>query len=354
MEENLESIWQDYGLEKLQQGIGSLFPEFKISLSELLQKVMTGDVIGAVTGLLEESAGSIRMQMTGLRNILLWLVLLGIAAAVLTHFAEIFDQHQVADLGYYFMYLLFLTILFQCFIQTADIAEKLMKNIILFMQLMFPTYLIAVGVTSGMTTVNAYSQLMSLMIYGVEQILCRGVTRLVYVYVVLSVVNCIWAEDKLNMPAGLLKKGISFLWKASIGTVTGISIFQTLITPVIDSAKSSVWQKAISALPGIGNVSEGVLELIIGSAVVIKNSIGVVMLLLLLILCVAPLLKIYLIVWILRLAAAVVGMVSDKRLAVCTDQMSEGCMMMLKTAATAMLLFLIVISIIASASNRGF
>lgn len=58
-----------------------------------------------------------------------------------------------------------------------------------------------------------------------------------------------------------------------LGVVTGISLFQSLITPVVDSLKNSAVEKAVSVLPGIGNAADGVLELALGSAVVIRNSV---------------------------------------------------------------------------------
>lgn len=354
MEVNVEDIWLEYGLDSLQQGLEGLFPQYSISFSEVLRKVMGGDILGAVGLLYEGSIGGILQELSGLRDILLWLLLLGIASSILTHFIEIFDRHQIADLGYYFMYLLFVVVLFRCFMQTAEIARETISNIVLFIQLMIPTYLLAVGVATGTTTVGTYAQLLTLIVYGVEQILSGWALNMVSVYVVLSMVNGIWIEEKLSLLVELISKLISLILKAALGVVTGVSIFQTLITPVIDSAKSSALQKALSVIPGLGNMTEGVVELVLGSAVVIKNSIGVVMLLLLLMICAAPLIKICVIAWLLRLAAALLGMVSDKRLVGCTQRMGEGCMMMFRTAATAMLLFLIIISVIATATNRGF
>ena len=350
----MESIWQDYGFDKLQEGMKSLFPKYSISLWDVLEQVLAGDIFGALEVLYEGTIGGVLEQLGGLRNILLWLLLLGIASSILTHFVEIFDRHQIADLGYYFMYLLFVMILFQCFTQTAEIARETMESIVLFIEMMIPTYLLAVGVSTGTTTVSAYSQLLMLIVYVVELVLSGWVRNFISVYVVLSMVNGIWIEEKLSLLVELISKLISFVLKAALGIVTGMSIFQTLITPVIDSAKSTVLQKALSAIPGIGNMTEGVAELVLGSAVVIKNSIGIVLLLLLVVLCAAPLLKIYIIAWLLRLAAALLGMISDKRLVACTNYIGEGCMMMFRTAGTAMLLFVIVISVVATATNRGF
>lgn len=354
MEPDLKGVWQDYGLEELQNGLDNLFPEYHISMEQVLEKVLAGDLLGVIGDFFMSGAEGFFQQLSGFRNIFIWLLLLGIAASVMTHFVEVFHKHQIADLSYYFMYLLFVAVLFRCFTEVAEVVGRVMENIILFIQLMVPTYLLAVGVTTGTTTVSAYSQLLVLVIYGVQQVLGKGVVNMVSVYVVLSMLNGIWIEERLSLLADFVKKIITLILKAALGVVTGISVFQTLITPVIDSAKSSLLQKAVSSIPGIGNLSEGVVELVIGSAVVIKNSIGVVILLLLVLICAAPMLEIFCMGWILRLAAAVLGLISDKRLVECTNRVGEGCMLLFRLAGTALVLFLIIIAVLATATNRGF
>ena len=106
-------------------------------------------------------------------------------------------------------------------------------------------------------------------------------------------------------------------------------------------------RKALSALPGGGNLAEGVTELMIGSAVLIKNSMGVFLLLVLLAGSILPLLKILLAAGAVKLGAAVAGIVSDKRLSGCTDRVGEGCLLLFRCVFTAMALFLIVIAVVA-------
>ena len=124
-----------------------------------------------------------------------------------------------------------------------------------------------------------------------------------------------------------------------------------MITPVLDSVKTSAVEKALSALPGIGNAADGLLELAVGSAVVIRNSIGVLLLLLLLAVCAAPLLEILFTAFLIKCAAAFMGIVSDKRVTNCTDRMGNAGMFLFRTAGTAMLLFLITLALLATGSK---
>lgn len=349
----LDEIWQEYGMDNLQEGMNSLFPQNGISFEELLLQVMSGDVIGALSNFLKGNIAGMADGLLGMKNILVWLVVLGVISALLTHFVEIFDKHQVADLSFYFVYLLLSAVLLKCFVQISQSAYNLMENIVLFVKLLVPTYLLAVGVATGPTTVNSYYQILLLLIYGVESILTGVVLPLIYSHVILSVVNGIFSEEKLSLFVELLKKTIGWILKAILGVVTGLSLFQSVISPAVDSMKAAALQKAVAAVPGVGSAAKGIVELAVGSAVIIKNSIGVVLLILLLGLCAVPLLEIFFTAFLIKCAAAFMGIISDKRITACTNHTGDAGIMLFQAAGTAMLMFLICISIVAVA-NTGF
>ena len=350
---NTESIWEEYGFDELQQGLDRLFPAYKFSCNELLERLWQGDLLGCLTGLMQGGVRGMLSHADSLKNILIWMLVLGLASSLISHFAEIFDKNQIADLSFYFLYLLFMTVLLNCFQEAVVVTMQLLENVVLFMKLMIPTYMLAVGVTSGVGSVSVAYQIMLGLIYIVEHFLQVGVLPLIQIYTVLIMMNGIWVEEKLSLLMELFKKAIETMLKAFMGLVTGVSVFQSMFAPVLVTIKSTALQKIISAIPGIGNVAEGAMELMLGAAGVIKNSIGILAMLLLLTICTAPLLYIFGMAWVLRIAAALLGLVSDKRLTACSDQMGEACMLLFRTALSATVLFLISISVIALTTTKG-
>lgn len=348
---DMDVLWQDYGLDRLEEGMHTLFPQNTLSLDHLIAQVMQGDVLGALEGLFTGVITDFTSQLAGMRNVFVWLLVLGIVSALMTHFVEIFDRHQVADVGFYFMYLLFTVVLLRCFYLAADTAVTALENVILFIRLMIPAYLISVGISTGTVTAAASTEMMLLVIYGIQNLLLDVLVPLIYSMCMMVVVNGVWAEEKLSLLIDLLEKGIGWVLKGAIGVITGLSIFQALITPVVDSVKTSVLQRILSAVPGIGNAADGVVEMVLGSAVMIKNSIGVVLLILFLVMCAAPLLKIAVIAVMLKCAAAFMGIVSDKRITACANRTGDAGLLLLRTAGTGMMLFLISIAVI-TAANR--
>ena len=140
--------------------------------------------------------------------------------------------------------------------------------------------------------------------------------------------------------------------KGAVGIITGFSIFQSLITPVVDSARKTGLQKLVAAIPGVGGAADGVVELVLGSASLIKGSVGTVLLILLLLLCATPLVKIGVIAGILKCAAAFMGIVSDKRITSCADRTGDAGILLFRTVGTAMLLFLISVAVITASGGR--
>lgn len=351
---NVEQIWEEYQLNSLEGQLANLFPSAKWSLKDMFARILTGDILGGISDTLQCIMEELVAEVYSFRTLFVWILILGIVAALISHFISIFDNHQIADIGFCFTYLCVVAVLSRCFVTTMAVATQVMENIVSFIRVFVPAYFLSVGVATGSVTSAAGYQLVLLIIYMVEHVLITLVLPLISGYVLLTVVNGLWIEEKLGLLAGGIEKAIRFLLKAAIGLVTGISAFQSMITPAIDSVKATALHKTIAAIPGIGDAADGVMDVVLGSAVLIKNGIGVVLLLLLVGVAAVPLLKIFFVSFLLKAAAAVLGIVSDKRIVSCTDKVGNGSRLLFQTAGTALLLFMLTISIAAYTTNRGF
>ena len=109
----------------------------------------------------------------------------------------------------------------------------------------------------------------------------------------------------------------------------------------------------MSALPGIGGLTDGKFGMVIGSAVLVKNSIGIYITLVLIVLCGVPLLKLALLACVIKLSAAVIGIVSDRRMTGCANRVGDGNLMLFKIALASVGMFVIQIAIITYTVGRN-
>ena len=330
----------------INEGMDRLCPGVKLDGTELLKMVMEGRSGEAFRQLLAQIGDSLTGELGGIRQILIYILVLGVVSALFAEFSDLFAGEQIAQAGFYFLYLFLMVVLTKVFLFVSEVASGAVENIVLFIQLFIPTYTIAVGAAQGTAAAAYYYQLMLLLAYLVESFLNKVLIPLIYSYVMLALLNGLWSEEKLSLLLDFIAKGVGFALKVSLGTVTGLSFVQAVIVPVASGLRISAMRKAISAIPGIGGVAEGMTELMLGSAVLIKNSMGVLFLVLIAGACILPLLKILVVTGVVKLGAAVTGIVSDKRISACTDRVGEGCFLLLRCVFTAVALFVIVIAVI--------
>lgn len=333
-------------MSSIDQGVEELFPGMNIDASELLSMIMQGKILEALKALVGQVKDSLANEMGGIRQVFIYILILGVVSALFSGFSDLFVGQQIAQAGFYFLYLFLMVILTKVFLVVSEVAVAAVENIVLFVKLFIPTYFMAVGAAQGAASAVYYYQMMLIIAYLVESFLNNVLIPFIYSYVMLALLNGLWAEEKLSLLLEFIEKGIILALKISMGAVTGLSLVQAVIVPVASQLKISAMRKAVSAIPGIGGVAEGVTELVLGSAVLIKNSMGVLLLVLLLGACILPLLKILIVTGTVKLGAAITGIVSDKRIAACTDRVGIGCLLLLRCVFTSMALFIIVIAVV--------
>ena len=168
---DIASLWNEYGMEELNKNLSKFFPDIEWNMRDLFEQIVSGDVWGAMVHFTKQFFSSIGQQAEGLKSLVVWLLLLGIVSALFARFGDIFESRQISELSFYFLYLLLISILVRGYMEMADIAGQAVENIVLFMQLFIPTYLVAIGASSGSATAYGYYQVIMLLLYAIEKLM---------------------------------------------------------------------------------------------------------------------------------------------------------------------------------------
>lgn len=345
-------VWDEMDMDMIALDFGQLFPGFTFDGEKVLGLIMQGKLWEAVKALAGGITGVINAQKGELRTLFLTILILGIVAALFSEFADLFKNHQVSDLAFYFVYLLLIAVLLKFFVSAAGTVREILDGVTTFIRLYIPTYMVAVGSVSGLASASAYYHLLLIVVYLIEWGYLSILLPAVYGYVLLTVINGIWMEEKLALLLELIEKMIGGSIKVTLGVITGFSLLQAMISPVIDSLHASALKKAVSVIPGVGGLTESMFEMVAGSAVLVKNSIGIYITLVLILLCSVPLLKLALLAGIIKLSAALIGIVSDKRMVNCANRVGDGNVMLLKIALSSVGMFVIQIAIITCTTGK--
>ena len=230
-------------------------------------------------------------------------------------------------------------------------VESGIRNITAFMGVFYPVYFLAVAVAKGSVTGVAFYNLVLFLIYAVEIIIGNVLLPMVRVYMIIRILNFLGPEDMLEKLSEFLEIVIRWTLKTALACVIGANLIQGMISPAIDTVKRSTVLKGAEAIPGIGNLLGGMTEVALGTAVLVKNGIGMAGAVICIALCVIPLVQTAGTALLYKLAAAMIQPVSDERVTGCVEAVGEGCQILMQIVFTVGVLFLLTIAIVAAVTN---
>lgn len=346
-----EQLLSDFSFEEIDNSLHSLFPEKKLDFGDTVTALMNGEMTASKELIIQLISDQISYEFRYNRKNLVHVLLIAVIAAVFTNFSNAFQNKQVSETSFYVMYMLLLTMCLNSFQVAVSGIEGKIGQLLEFMKVLCPAYFMAVAVAAGPNTSIVFYNIVLFLIYLAELIIVRFLLPLINVYIMVQVLNHLSGEDYLSQLAELLQKVVVWTLKTVLACVVGLNVIQGMLAPVLDSLQRSVITKTAQAIPGIGNAIGGVTDVVLGTAVLIKNGIGMAGVIVCVALCAVPLLQVVIMTLLYKLAAAVIQPVSDKRIVGCIGTVSEGGELLMRLIFTVGVLFLLTIAVVTASTT---
>lgn len=326
--------------------------DVSISFSDIVKNLMSGEIKKVAENIAKEVFRQIGRECRTNQKMIAELMIIAIMAAFFSNFSNVFFNQQVGETGFFAAYLLMFTMILSSFFLMSSIVSEVMEKLLSFMRVLIPSYSLAITASTGLTTSLAMYEFFMIIISVCEWVMLKGIVPLIYMYMIMELANNMAKEDHFSKLTELIKKGSIQALKGVVGIVLGVNVIQSMILPAADSVKVNVIQKGLNAIPGAGQILGTVTSTIVGSSVIIKNSIGGAGIFCLIVILAVPVLKVILFVLTYYIAAALLQPISDKRLIQCLYAAGESGKLLLNVLLSCGALFLLVIAMTAMSTNQ--
>ncbi len=347
-----DSLADQYDFDEIDGSLKELFPGEQLNFKETLLGILSGDLEFSLKLLGRLVKDQIGYAFTSSRDNLIHMLLIALLAAVFSNFSRMFQNRQISDISFYALYLLLIALAISSFEAVVNWVRGGIEALTAFMGVFCPLYFLAVSIARGSVTSVAFYHLVLFLIFLTEALILNFLLPILHIYMMVRVLNYLSEEDYLSKFAELIEMAVSWILKTALACIVGLNVIQGLISPAIDTVKRSVITRSAEAIPGIGDAIGGMAEVAIGTAVLVKNGIGMAGAVISIALCVVPLIQVACIALLYKLAAAVIQPVSDKRIVGCIETVGEGCRLLIGVIFTTGFLFLLTIVVVAASTGN--
>ena len=346
-----DSLLDKFDFSEIDDMLAEIFPNKKLNVREVLGGLITGDLELSFGLIKQVIVDQFTYEMQNSRSGMIHILLLVIVAAIFTNFSSVFKSTQVAEISFSMLYMFLITICLNNFRILVDAASMNLERLIEFMKLLGPVYFFAVALATGSSTSVMFYQLVLLLIFFVEMLILNFLIPITQIYLMIRILSEFSPQIHLTKFAELIETVVSWTLKTLLAGVVGLNVIQGLLSPAIDAVKRSIITKGTGAIPIIGDAISGTAEVIFGTAVLIRNGIGVVGMIVCLVICLAPLIQMAVTALLYQVIAALIQPVSDKRMVDCVSGVADGSKMLLRIVFTTSVLFLLTIAVVAATTG---
>lgn len=325
-----------------------------VDFRDMVQSIISGGTDSMKKNFFSQIMQTVTKELAGNKIALIQILALSVIAAIFTNITATFKSTQISETGFFVTCLALITILLAAFTAASNLSKDAIECVIRFMKTLIPVYFSSLAVTSGSLSTIAYYEVIIGIITLINSLFLHVVIAGSYIYVIISIADCISKEESLSTLCDLIKNVLTWIVKTSLAAVVGFSAVQSLIVPVADSLKTSVLSKSLSMIPGIGGGVSALSSTVIGAGTLIKNGIGVAALVVIISICLVPVVKLLIFVITYKFISAIIQPISDKRIVQCISNISEGMSILLMAVAYSAIMFMITIAIICASTNINY
>ena len=347
-EEIQEELFSQFDFGEIESFLNEQFPEEKTGFLDLIKQLVSGEAEFSLETILNMLSDQFFYEFKNAKSSIINILAIVIIAAIFHNFSGVFKDNQVSEIGFFVLYMLLITICLNSFRGIMDSAISGLGNLLDFLQLLGPIYFLAVAIATGSATSIAFYQMILILICIVEIVIQGILIPLVQIYMMIRILNDLSPEEYLSKFGELIRTIIIWALRTLLGGVIGINLIQGMLNPAIDSVKRSVLTRGGEAIPVIGDMIGGAAEVVLGTAVLIKNGIGVAGAIICIVICMSPVIQMAVVTLMYKMTAALVQPISDKRIVGCISSMADGTEILLRILFTSGVLFLITIAMVAN------
>lgn len=280
------------------------------------------------------------------------LIMLTIFSMVLQSIQNAFEHHTVSKIANAIVYMVLIILALNSFHVAVSYAETAIQNMMSFMIALIPLLLGLIASLGSLASVAFFHPIIIFLVHTSGLIIKNITLPLLFLSAVLSIVSTMTEHYKVTQLAGLMRNIAIWLLGTFLTIFLGVISVQGAAVSVSDGITIRTAKFVTNnVVPVFGRTLTDAADTVLGASVLLKNTIGLVGVAIILILAVFPAIKVLILAFIYKAAAALLQPLGGGPVIQCLDIISKSVIYVFAALAIVSIMFFLAITIIVSAGN---
>ncbi len=318
----------------------------------LMEMIVPG---GEGLGAQEVLQGLVRMLLFEIvynGKLLVTIVILTIFSMLMETLQGAFEKPNVSKIAYAITYIVLMIIAVNSFSVAIGYAKEAIAGMVHFMIAMIPLLLTVLASMGNVVTVSVMHPLIVFMIHTIGTLIYSVVFPLLFFSAVLHIVSSLSDKYKVTHLAILLRNISVGILGVCLTVFLGVISVQGVSAGTTDGVTLRTAKYVTgNFVPVVGRMLSDASDTVIGASLLVKNAIGLFGVIVIVLLCIFPALKILALALIYNLSAAVLQPLGDSPIMLGLRTIGQSMIYVFAALASVGLMFFFAITIMIAAGN---
>lgn len=285
-------------------------------------------------------------------RLLATIVILTIFSMILETLQTAFERKTVSKVAYAVSYMVLIIIAVNSFNVAIGYAKGAINDMTDFMVAMVPVLLTLLASTGSVTTVSVLHPLVIFMIHTIGTAIYAFVFPMIFFSAVLHIVSSLSDKYKVTQLADLLRNISVGLLGVFLTVFLGVITVQGITGSVTDGVAIRTAKYVTgNFVPVVGRMFSDATDTVLGASLLMKNAVGLVGVIIIIMLCAFPAVKIMTLALIYNGSAAIMQPLGNSPIVICLEKIGKSMVFVFAALAAVSLMFFLALTIIISAGN---
>lgn len=352
MDEILNESRQNLGinefLELSEKYIDNNFPD--INLSDIFSKTITGEFgfDDIKLNIFELFSNNILEVAKLLISVLIVIIIHSIFKIII----ENLENTSSIKIANFIQYLVIISLVLTTFIGITNELKSVLDNLSTFMNMFIPLLTMLMISTGNIVTSSAIQSILFFTIIFITNFVKSFLIPMFMISVTLSVVSNFSNKIKIDKLSKFFKSTIVWILGIILTVFTSLLSLETTITSSVDGLTAKTTKAAVTNfIPVVGKIMGDSVDAVIGSFNILKNSVGMIGIIVVLSLTLFPIIKVFVMYFLFNLTTAFSEIIAEDNIVKILDNLSDSMKLLLGIFISIAIMFVIEIVIVIKITN---
>lgn len=267
---------------------------------------------------------------------------------------ENLGNSTASQIVYMIQYLVIVTIIINSFVSILNITKESINEIVNFMNLLIPIFISLMLVTGNVVTTTMAQPILIFMVSFIGNFINNFLIPLLLISITISIISNVSEKIEISKISKFLKSSIVWILGIILTIFTCTLSIEGTLSSSVDGLTAKTAKAAVSNfIPVVGKIMGDTVETVIGCGNILKNSVGVIGVLIIVGIVAIPIIRITLLMISFKITSAVCEIVADTKIVKLIDNIADSYKILLAILISISIMFIIGITIVIKITNSS-